>query len=109
MAQLNNIGGTNSPFKGEALTLSFTMTPVTNITGWTITFTLKRAQTDPVAVKTQAAVIVSGPAGTFTVSLLKADTNIKPGTYYYDVQRTDGGSEAVLSIGTFTITQEVLN
>ncbi|HYM24440.1 MAG TPA: hypothetical protein VEU08_14590 [Vicinamibacterales bacterium] len=105
MAQLNNI----ACYRGEAVTLAFTMTPVTDITGWTITFTLKRNQTDPTPILTIAAVITNGPNGTFTVSLTKAQTNMQAGTYQYDIQRTDAGSEAVLSIGTFTITQEVLN
>lgn len=104
MAQLNDI----SVYKGEAVLLTFTMTPATDISGWSISFTLKTNQTDSTALISQAAVLTTPASGVFTVTLTHAQTNRTAATYYYDVQRTDSGSEAVLSIGTFTISQEVL-
>lgn len=110
MSATNNL----SCYKGEAVVQPFThvvqgtTTPV-DITGWTIVFTLKRRGWDTTALLTIPAQIVSGPAGTYTVSLSHAQTNgLSPDTYAYDIQRTDPGSEVVMSIGTFTITQEVL-
>jgi hypothetical protein len=80
-----------------------------DITGWNISLTLKRAATDAAALLTQAATIVSAIGGIYRVTLTKAQTNRQAFQYAYDVQRTDAGSEAVLSIGTFTVQQEVLN
>lgn len=105
MAQLNNL---LTPYKGEALQLNFTMTPVTDLTSWTIVFTLRKNATDAVSILSINATIVSAPAGTFRISLTKAQTSLVAGTYQYDIFRTDAGSEACLSIGTFVINQDVL-
>jgi hypothetical protein len=110
MSATNNL----TIYKGEAVIQPFThvlegtTTPV-NITGWTITFTLKRKSTDTAALLTVTGAVVSGSAGTYTISLTHAQTAaLYAGTYTYDIQRTDAGSEAVISIGTFTVSQEVL-
>ena len=42
MATINNI----SFYRGEDIALVFTMSPVTNITGWTITFSLRNNPND---------------------------------------------------------------
>ena len=105
MAQLNNL---TTPYKGEALQLNFTMTPVTDITGWTIVFTLRKNATDAVSILSINATILSAIAGTFRISLTKAQTSLIAATYQYDVFRTDVGSEACLSIGSFVLNQEVL-
>lgn len=104
MAKLNNI----KIYKGEAIAATFTIAPVADITAWTILFTLKRNQTDPVPLLSKACSVVSGPLGTFSLALTKAETTQDAAAYAYDIQRTDVGSEAVLSIGSFTIQQEVL-
>lgn len=104
MAQLNDV----TIYKGEATLLQFTMTPVQNIAGWTIVLTVKLHQTDTTSVLSIPATVTDPTNGVFTVSLSHSNTNIRATTYYYDVQRTDSGSEAVLSIGAFTVTQEVL-
>jgi hypothetical protein len=106
MAQANDI----SVYKGETVTLNFTMTPVVDITGWSIVFTLKKNQTDAAALVTVNATITSGVNGTFAVKLtggIGGQTFRRADTYQYDVQRTDAGFEAVLSIGAFAILQEV--
>ena len=104
MAKINNI----SVYKGEDVLFTFTMSPVVNITGWQIVFTLRRAPTDSTVLATINAQITNGVGGVFTVAMDHAKTNIGAGVYAYDVQRTDPGSDKVLSIGTFTILQEVL-
>lgn len=104
MAVLQDI----TTYKAQATTLNFTMSPVTDITGWTIVFTLKQAITDASAVLTLSATIVSAAAGTFKVVMTKAHLTKPPGVYVYDVQRTDSGSETVLSIGSFVILPSVL-
>lgn len=105
MATTNNI----TCFKGEAVVFTFTMSPTTDITGWHISFTLKANAPDSVTLLTVAGVITAPAAsGIFTISMTHAQTNIAVGAYAYDVQRTDSGSEAVLSIGHLNIVQEVL-
>lgn len=101
-------------YKGEAVVQPFThvlegtTTPV-NITGWTIAFTVRKKPTDTATLLTVPGAVVSGPAGTYTVSLTHAQTvPLTAGVYAYDIQRTDATSEAVMSIGRFTVTQEVL-
>lgn len=97
-----------SMFHGEARGLDFTMTPVEDITGWTIAFTVTRAlQTADKLIGPVVATVVSGPDGTFTVDLASADTQLIPDTYGYDVWRTDPGGERLLAIGDFIITGQV--
>jgi hypothetical protein len=105
MATLNDI----TFYKGEAVALVFTMTPVTNIAGWNISLTLRNNPTDAVPLLTKAATLTTPAAGVFTVALTHAETvALSAANYAYDVQRTDTGSEAVLSIGTLVVAQEVL-
>jgi hypothetical protein len=104
MATVNNI----SIYKGEAVQLNFTMSPLTDISTWTIAMTVRINASDTGFVyQNLAGTIDSGVAGTFHFLLAHADTNLASGTYAYDIQRTDSGSEAVLSIGILTISQEV--
>jgi hypothetical protein len=104
VATVNNI----SIYKGEAVQLNFTMSPVTDISSWTIALTIRVNASDTGFVYQDATAIHdSDVAGTFHFLLAHAATNIASGTYAYDVQRTDAGSEAVLSIGILTIAQEV--
>ena len=108
MAEINDI----EFYKGEAIALVFTMTPLTDITGWTIEMNVKYDATDTAVLLTIAATITTAAAGIFTVNLTSAQTK----TLYtsaggrplaYDVQRTDAAAEAVLSIGSLSILQEV--
>lgn len=103
MAEINNF----SVYKGENIELDFTLTPATDITGWTIVFTLKRLLEDGEALASIQADLDTPLSGEFSISI-PSDTLLLPaGVYYYDVQRTDAGSRAVLSIGKLTVLQEV--
>lgn len=105
MAQLNDI----SFYRGEAVSLTFTMTPTTDITGWTITLTIRVNANDAAVVLTKTpASLVTPAAGIFSFNLSSAETKILLGTYAYDIQRVDAASEATLSIGTLIVRQEVL-
>ena len=95
-------------YRGDDVVLAFTMSPVVSISGWTIVFTLKSQLAPGATVLSQAAAIVSAPAGTFTVTLSKAQLTLAPGAYVHDVHRTDSGSSTVLSIGPFVVLPEVL-
>lgn len=107
MATINNI----QVYKNEDITIPFVMNPVRDITGWGIQFTLKKRQKDvaTLVVKTvgSGVAIPLGTDGKFRLSLSSADTTLPAKDYYYDIQRTDFGSHVVLSVGTFTILQEV--
>lgn len=105
MATINNI----SIYKGEAVVINFTMSPVTDITGWTIALTIRDNANDTgSALLSVAGVIVLAAAGTFKFTLTSTQTKMAVGNYAYDVQRTDLAGESVLSIGTLSILQEVL-
>lgn len=88
-------------YRGDTKDYLFTVTDGVNpidVTGWTIwiTFKLRETDTDLEAVMQVSHTVGdnitdSGPGGTFTVSLLATDTDITPGTYYYDIQRVIAG------------------
>jgi hypothetical protein len=89
-------------YRGEDVTLPFTMDPVENITGWTLLMSVSLASG---VVFTQAGAVVSGPAGTFTVALTDTQTELLLASevYDYDVWRTDAGAERVLARGTLRV------
>lgn len=91
-------------YRGAAPHLNFTMTPVVDITGWTIVFTAASALgSSAKTVATQNASILSGPGGQFRVALTAAQTNLRPRDYEYDVWRVDAGFEEPLALGTITL------
>lgn len=97
-------------FIGEDLTLSVTMTPTTDITGWTFEFTAR----DPVGNATKflekldaAFTIDNAAGGVFSVSISDTDTDtVSPttGQIDYSIKRMDAGSETVLTYGVWTLT-----
>lgn len=101
MAITSNIGPI---YTGEDVQLNFTMSPVENINGWTLVFTVKVAQMDSPAILSVPGTVVSGPAGTFSISLSAANTALlPPNQYVWDVWRTDLGSEVVLALGKLNV------
>lgn len=101
-------------FRGEAILLTVTITPVTNITGWSITFTLRDKFTGAVLLTKSVGsgvTITDGPGGVFTVLLSKANTSLGHGLAsnrtplecLFDIRRTDAGSEAALTVGDVSI------
>jgi hypothetical protein len=92
---------TISLYRGEDVTLTFTMDPTANITGWTITFAVRSSEGIEI---TKTANVTDGPGGVFTVTLADTDTDaLRTGTYHYDAWRVDAGSERVLAVGSFVI------
>lgn len=89
-------------YRGEDIQLDFTMSPVENITGWTLLFTVE-GSSHATKLISKAGVIVSGAAGTFKVTLTATETDIRAGVYQYDFWRTDSGSNRALAVGTFTV------
>ena len=90
-------------YRGEDVTLNFTMDPVIDIAGWTLKFTAVKAVGQSTKAIDADGAVVSGPAGTFRVQLPKLKTNIEPRAYVYDVWRTDPGNERLLALGTVTV------
>jgi hypothetical protein len=89
-------------YRGEDITLNFTMSPLTDITGWTMSFRLAQGTTTMLTV---SATITTAAAGTFAVALTAAQTSTLSASsqYTYDVWRTDSGSAAALSVGMVTV------
>lgn len=91
-------------YTGEDVQLDFTMSPVENINGWTLVFTVKVNEMDAPAILSVPGVVTSGPAGTFTVSLSAANTTLlPPNQYVWDVWRIDSGSEVPLALGKLNV------
>lgn len=92
-------------YRGEDILLTFTMTPTTDITGWSITCRVKAQVQDTTPLLTIAGSVTTPAAGIFTVPVSAAQdtTTLQAGTYPYSVIRTDSGSVAVLSEGTLTV------
>lgn len=105
MAIVNNI----DIYKGEDVDLNFTMTPDTDITGWNIVMTVKNNMNDTGSLLTSTGALISSTGGQFRHQLTHANLlSLGVGNFAYDVQRTDVGSNAVLSIGALAVTQEAL-
>jgi hypothetical protein len=107
-----------SMFRGEDKVLSVTVdngaTPpvAVNITGWTLSFTLRLTAGDATALVTKttaSGISLTAPlTGVLQVLLEDVDTvALSPGKYAYDVKRMDAGAEAVLVYGTLTLLPEV--
>jgi len=90
-------------YRGEGPTISFSMSPKKDITGWVISFTVSESYNNPVKLFQITATITSGPLGKFDVILTPTQTNIVPGTYVYDVWRVLPGFDRILGTGPFEI------
>lgn len=104
MANTQNL----SFYVGEDIPISGVLNPVVDISGWTLRFDVRvSVGALPVLIsKTTGAgiTIVSGPASTFTIDIMSADTaTLTPGAYVYDLQRIDAGFHRMLVSGTLTL------
>jgi len=99
-------------YQGEDVTLTVTMSPATNITGWALQFTVRKQYGDAAAVltKTEGAgiTITDATNGVFKVALASADTaGLELRACVFDIQRTNAGSHTVLTIGNLTLLPDV--
>jgi hypothetical protein len=115
-----NIGPAADYFTGEDKTLPFTIyqsdesTPQ-DITGWSLSWMVKRRKTDAdadaIVTKTvSAGIALTTPlSGVCTVTVTDTDiADIRGGVlYYHELKRTDAGFETVLSYGTLTLAHAV--
>jgi hypothetical protein len=94
-------------YRGEDITLNFQMTPVVDITGWTINFKMAQGLAGAIMIAL-AATIVDGPRGRFQVTIANGNTaSIAVGRYVWDCRREDGGYRATLADGYLDLRQEV--
>lgn len=89
-------------YRGEKVTLHMTMTPSTDITGWTFLFTVAKSRNMFPKLFQVAGIITSGPNGTYDIPLITGELNRTPDTYYYDIFRVLP-SDRILNEGEFII------
>lgn len=102
-------------YKGEHVILPYQWVDPTNnnapvnIGGFTIQMTVRRRPTDPNVAMQGVAAITDAVNGKYQFEFAHAQTvALTSGAYYYDIQRTDTGSEGVIATGSFLVKQEVL-
>ena len=80
-----------------------------DITGWTIFFTLKPTMSTADAdatIKKTVTTHSNATLGETVVELSAVDTNLTPGSYYYDFKfKTDDGNIGVMFEGRYTISK----
>lgn len=105
----------------QAIVLSFVQAEDTDsaydLTGLTLTLTANSAR-DPTAAQITAGTVteywsvtmstVSATGGTASLSLNATQSNMTPGTYYFDVEAVDGSSKIkTLYKGSFIVLQDI--
>jgi hypothetical protein len=95
----------------EAITVTVTMSPATDITGWALKFSVRdNSRTLMFTAKTVGSgiTITDAGSGVFTVTILTADTGAMTpgGVYSYDVWRTDSTHEARLAYGPVQVDRQ---
>lgn len=112
MAIERNITADDDWFKGEDKQLVYTIyqsdgTTAQDVTGWSLSWRLKRRKTDADAATlltktTSSGIALTTPAsGIVTVSIADTDTDgISAGIAYHELKRTDAGAETVLTFGS---------
>lgn len=95
-------------YRGEDLAPVFTIKPVEDITGWTISLRVKVNKTDAASLLTITASNTTPASGIFTVAISAAQSaTLSPGTYVVDIWRTDSGSACALGDGTVSVLNTV--
>lgn len=117
MAIEANIPDASDWFTGEDKALVFTIyesdeTTPQDITGWTVSWRLKRRQSDADSAALLTKTVGGGISlttplsGVLTVSVADTDTDaILAGSYFHELKRTTDGSETVLSFGSAVLKQ----
>ncbi len=94
----------------EAPTLKVTMSPPTNISGWTLQLNIRRsyASMPPLLIADMTPTIIDAATGVFSFSLtsLQAGVTLGPGSYACDIWRTDSGNEKRLVVVSLTVKTE---
>lgn len=118
---MDTVDITTQYYTGEDKTLRFTIyeeeahTTPQDITGWTLSWMVKKRKTyadaDATLTKTTSSGITVISAANGVVDVVVSDTDIaaiKGGLlYFHELKRMDAGFETVLSQGTFTLQKAV--
>lgn len=113
--------GTDRPTYDFTVYTSSDQDAITDITGWTLSFLVKRRPTDAdvdalVTKTTAAGIVISGvfnasPATNTqkaTVTMVDTETDaIAAATYYWELKRMDAGSEQRIGYGRIAFNQTV--
>ena len=113
--------GTDRPTYDFTVYTSSDQDAITDITGWTLSFLVKRRPTDAdvdalVTKTTAAGIVISGvfnasPAintQKATVTMVDTETDaIAAATYYWELKRMDAGSEQRIGYGRIAFNQTV--
>lgn len=91
---------------GEDYTIPVVMTPPTDITGWTITFTVKDKDGNPVITKTVGSgiTVTHAATGVFEIAV-SSSNNDTIGNYKFDVWRTDSGNATQINFGEIVVAE----
>jgi hypothetical protein len=96
------------------VTLNVTLSPVVDITGWALTFTIKLDPGDAGTVLVTKTVgsgitITDGPNGKADVVIAEADGEklLADHEYDYDLWRTDSGNKTPLTFGRIKLRERV--
>lgn len=94
-------------YRGEDILITFTLTTVVDITGYTFEMSIATEENTPTKLIIKACSILSVSDRTFTASFTSAELNLEPATYKWDVFRTNSGSKRLLGKGDFIISSDV--
>ena len=84
-----------------------------DITGWTVFFTLKESMKDPdssAIIRKDITIHEDASSGISVIELTSTDTDIDPGTYYFDIKYKDNESPpniGVLFMGRLKVIESV--
>jgi len=91
-------------WRGETLSVTWTMAPVEDVTGWLFLMTFSKQPDSSQKVLQVAPAVSDAPAGKFAVILSSAQTALlAPGRYSWDVWRNNAGQERLLAFGVVTV------
>lgn len=90
-------------YEGEDITIVFTVTGVSDVTGFTFQFVVKQSATASGAALFTGSCSVTG-VQQVTVT---GDCDLTGGSYTYGLRRTDAASETQYAQGMFTVTSSV--
>jgi hypothetical protein len=106
-SQAMSVPSNISFFQGEDVQLNFYVTPPTDVTGWTLTGTVKDKLGGTVQFTFTPSILDAG-RGWIQVTWPRSNTSaLTPGDYVWDVRRTDSGKNTVLANGEATVKQAV--
>lgn len=92
-------------YRGEQCIFVYTFDPDENIVGQTFYFTVTKAANKTTKLIGPELMEILTPVATATLRVVLTEemTDVAPGSYRWDVWRTDEGSEQVKAVGSFVV------